>query len=305
MRSLRRRAPRLRPHPQYQHRPRLCRVDRESRALRGGPDGERGSGERGPPADGGPPPGLCRLVARRRRADGAGLRPLRRAAGRSVGGLDEPALRARGAGRPALRPWRLGRQGTDVHPGLRGGSLPADQRAPARQPQVRDRGRGGDGERPSRGRGTALSRPPAGRPGSLGGRCAVAARPRHRERRQPRHRVPQPLTDDGRQGSPFRPLRRHRRQRRACARPPRGELPRRDGSRRRCRLLRRRSPPDPVGARGDGGYSVRRGGLSRCGRRGVAGRRARTTPRSSASGSAPLSTSMALAAAIRDPASRP
>ena len=98
------------------------------------------------------------------------------------------------------------------------------------------------------------------------------------------------LPDDGRQGSPFRPLRRHRRQRRARARPPRGELPRRDWSRRRCRLLRRRSPPDPVGARGDDRRfpSTRRRTSPPSARRRRSGSPA--TPRSSASGSAPRST---------------
>ena len=51
--------------------------------------------------------GLCRLAARAGQADGALLRPLRRAAGRPAGAVGNPAVRAHGAQRQYLCP-RLG-----------------------------------------------------------------------------------------------------------------------------------------------------------------------------------------------------
>ena len=58
-----------------------------------------------------PSNGLCRLAARRGRADGHRLRPLRRPARRSARPVAAAAIRPGRRGRPRLRPWRGRRQG--------------------------------------------------------------------------------------------------------------------------------------------------------------------------------------------------
>ncbi len=91
--------------------------------------------------------GLCRLAARSRQADGAVLRPLRRAAGRSAGTVDHSALRTYGARRQPLWPRHGRRQGPDVlaHQGHRG-AAGRDGHA-AGESQVPGGRRGGGGRR--------------------------------------------------------------------------------------------------------------------------------------------------------------
>ena len=91
-------------------------------------------------ADGGAPAVLAHWPAPGRHPDGAALRPPRRAAHRRRRALDQPAVRADRAGRPALRPRRRRRQGRGDDPPGRAARL---RRPPAGRGDAVRRGRGG------------------------------------------------------------------------------------------------------------------------------------------------------------------
>ena len=92
-----------------------------------------------------PSPDRDRRVDEGRRgcADRAGLLPLRRAADRSAGRVDPPAVRASPRGRPGLRARRGRRQGPAVHAPEGGRGLDGRRRPPAGQPPLLLRGRRG------------------------------------------------------------------------------------------------------------------------------------------------------------------
>ena len=94
------------------------------------------------------------LAARRGRADGPRLRPLRRPAGRPARPVDVAALRAGRRRPPDARPRRRRRQGPDPHPRHGRGRDPGDPGRLPGQRALRLRGRGGVERRAPRARGS-------------------------------------------------------------------------------------------------------------------------------------------------------
>ena len=92
---------------------------------------------------------VCRLAARRGRADGPRLRPLRRAAGGPARPVGPAAIRAAHRAGSDLRPRRGGRQGPGPSPPVGRARLAGDRGRAAHQHPLRVRGRGGVGLRPT------------------------------------------------------------------------------------------------------------------------------------------------------------
>ena len=199
------------------------------------------------------PSGGPRRMAGRsgRRADGPGLRPLRRATARPGGAMDHPAVRAHGPRRPALCARRCRRQGAGPRADPRRGGIPAGNGPAAGQSEVPDRRRGGGRQRAPGIVPGGECRPPRGRHDRLGRRGHVARRPADRDRRQPgnlRARVHPPRR---RQGSALRQAWRQRPEPAPCRRGPGREPARCRRPRSRRGLSRRYSAAGPGLARGD------------------------------------------------------
>ena len=94
--------------------------------------------------------GLWRMAGRAGQADGAVLRPLRRAAAGSAGRVEVAALRAHHPRQRHFLPRRLRRQGAGLHPDQSRGRPHEDPRQASREREVPARGRRGNRRRAHR-----------------------------------------------------------------------------------------------------------------------------------------------------------
>ena len=131
-------------HPQPQRRPGPRRRHPPHGRVAGDTPVRPGPGQGRDHGDGRPSRGLRRVAGRRAgQAHRAGLRPLRRGAGRAGRRLGQRSLRAGGQGRQDLRSRRHRRQGPALRARQGAGVVPQNRRRGPGQRQAAARGRGG------------------------------------------------------------------------------------------------------------------------------------------------------------------